>query len=410
MIWIRMVIRLNLRSKSLVINPIWRKKKLNAETIKQLQKVSTPKTFEKDEYICYEGQPGNEMYIILKGLVGVNLTSTMGTLTEVAQLHSGDFFGEMAIFDNLPRSASCIALEDTICVAINQENIMDFLTACPEMTAKILEHLSARIRKLNNDLYKNPQNQKTKPDIPRFAVPVEYGFSHMVKEPYQEPKVLTQDRHKCPICGVPIRITDMKRHLMKVKKVGMDCRIEYLSCEPLWYDIFSCPHCGYANHHVSFFKVSPTDVEQIQKILEEEHMPILRQKDVKRSDFDMLVLKYLQAIHLNEHIHGNDNTLIGSLWLKLYWLAKDSGDEKFAKYCAINAAGKIQAAVDNEEIEDKFNQCMMALSLANLLELAGEDEAASNYSAMALDCPNEKIVACANEFRDKLSKKMRKKM
>lgn len=34
---------------------------------------------------------------------------------------------------------------------------------------------------------------------------------------------------------------------------------------------------------------------------------------------------------------------------------------------------------------------MMALSLANLLEIEGDDEAASNYSAIALDCPNEKI-------------------
>lgn len=383
---------------------------MNAETIKQLQKVSTPKTFQKDEYICYEGQPGNEMYIILKGLVGIYLTSAIGTTTEVTQLKEGDFFGEMAIFDNLPRSASCIALEDTITVAINKDNIMGFLTSCPEMTAKILEHLSTRIRKMNDDLYKNPQNRKVKPEIPRFAVPVEYGFSHIVKKPYQEPRILIEDRQKCPICGVPIKIMDVKRHLMKVKKIDMDCRIEYLSCEPLWHDIFSCPHCGYANHHVNFFKVNPNDVERIHKILKDEHMPILRQKDVKRSDFDMLVLKYLQAIHLNEHIRGNDNTLIGSLWLKLYWLAKDSGDGKFAKYCATNAAEKIKIAIDNEEIEDKFNCCMMALSLANLLELEGDNEAASNYSAIALDCPNEKILECAVSYREKLSKKIRSKM
>ena len=383
---------------------------MNAETIKQLQKVSTPKTFHKDEYICYEGQPGNEMYIILKGVVGIYLTSAMGTVTEVAQLKEGDFFGEMAIFDNLPRSASCIALEDTISVVINKDNIMGFLTSCPEMTAKILEHLSSRIRKMNDDLYKNPKNQKAKPEIPRFAVPVEYGFSHIVKEPYQDPKVLIQDRQKCPICGTPINILDIKRHMMKMKKIDIDCRIEYFSCEPLWHDIFSCPQCGYANYHVNFFKVSPNEVERIHKILKEEHMPILYQKDVKRSEFDMLVLRYLQAIHLNEHIRGNDNTLIGSLWLKLYWLTKDSGDGKFMKFCATKAVEKIRTAIDNEEIEDKFNRCTMSLSLANLLELEGDDEAASNYSAMALDCPNEKILNCVVSYREKLSKKMRSKM
>ena len=380
---------------------------MNAETIKQLQKISTPKTFNKDEYICYEGQPGNEMYIILKGLVSVCLTSAMGTLTEVDQLKSGDFFGEMAIFDNLPRSASCIALEDTMCVAINKDNIMGFLTSCPEMTARVLENLSTRIRKLNNDLYKDPTNQKKKRDIPRFSIPVEYGFSHKVKEPYHDPRVLTQDIHECPICGMPIKVVDVKRHLMNFKKMDMDCRIEYLYCEPLWYDIFSCPHCGYANHHVNFFKINSGDVERIRKLLKEEHMPVLERKDVKRTEFDTLVLKYLQAIHLNEHIRGTDNELLGSLWLKLYWLAKDSGDDKFMKYCAVKTTEKLQMAVDNEEIEDKLNLCMMALSLANLLELRGEDEEAANYSAIALNCSNENVLNCTKEFRDMLSKKVR---
>lgn len=383
---------------------------LNENMIKQLQKVSTPRTFEKDEYICYEGQPGNEMYIILKGLVSINLTSAIGTLTEVAQLKSGDFFGEMAIFDNLPRSASCIALEDTVCVAINQDNIMGFLTSCPEMTAKILEHLSTRIRKLDYDLYKSPQSPKNKPKLPRFGIPVEYGFSHTVKEPYQEPRVLTQDKHKCPICGVPIKIVDVKRHLMKFKKINMDCRIEYLSCDPLWYDIFSCPHCCYTNYHVNFFKVNPEDVERIHKMLKEQQEPIVKAKDEKRSEFDILVIKYLQAIHLNEHIRGTDNTLLGSLWLKLYWLAKDSGDNKFATFCAHNATEKIKLAIDNGEIEDKLNLCMMSLSLSNLLELEGKDDDAAEYSIIALDCPNEKIRECAIEFRGILSKKARKKV
>ena len=383
---------------------------MNADTVKQLHQVSVPKTFEKDEYICYEGQPGNEMYIILKGVVSICLTTAIGTLTEVAQLKSGDFFGEMAIFDNLPRSASCIAIEDTICVAINKDNIMGLLTNCPEMTAKILEHLSTRIRKMNDELYKRPDSKKRRVDIPKFAIPVEYGFSHIVKEPYQEPKVLVTDRHRCPICNSYMEVTDVKRHLLKVKKIDTDCRINYFSSDPLWYDILSCPHCNYANYHVDFFKVNSGDVEKIRKIVKTEQEPILQRGKDKFSAFDKLVLKYLQAIHLNEHIDGENNALIGSLWLKLYWLAKDSGDGKFVKYCSAHAIEKLQAAIDNEEIKDNSNLSMMALSLANLLEIKGDDEAASDYSTIALSCPNEKILECANEFRTMLSKKVRNKM
>ena len=100
---------------------------MKPETVRQLQKIAKPIVFTKDEYICYEGEPGNEMYIILKGLVGVYVTNAMGALVEVSQINVGDFFGEMAIFDKLPRSATCIALEDTICVAINKDNLLDIL-------------------------------------------------------------------------------------------------------------------------------------------------------------------------------------------------------------------------------------------------------------------------------------------
>ncbi|MBQ8730647.1 MAG: cyclic nucleotide-binding domain-containing protein, partial [Lachnospiraceae bacterium] len=106
---------------------------MQPETILQLKKISTPKQFVAKDYVCYEGQPGREMYIILKGSVGVFITSVIGTLTQVATIKEGDFFGEMAIFDNLPRSASCIALEDTIAVAITKDNLSDLMATCPEI-------------------------------------------------------------------------------------------------------------------------------------------------------------------------------------------------------------------------------------------------------------------------------------
>lgn len=375
---------------------------MNATTVKQLQKISTPKQFAKDEYICYEGQPGNEMYIILKGVVGVYLTSAIGTLTEVALLQQGDFFGEMAIFDNLPRSASCIAQEDTVCVAINKDNLMDFLTSCPDMTEKILESLSSRIRKLNNDLYKNPHVTKEH-NIPRFEIPKEYGFSHVVKEPYQEPRVLMKYTQDCPICGESVKVVDLKRNIMTVKRINKDCRMVYLMCEPLWYDVIACPHCYYANHHLRFSKVNTADSEKIKKVVKKQYAPVMEQQEVKRTPFDELVLKYLRAIHLNENINPNDNALLGTLWLKLYWLANDSGDEKFVSYCADKAREKLQAAIDGKEMTDKVSECSVALSLANLLVRDGRKDEAAKYCAIALECPDERIRDCAEAFNEEQS-------
>lgn len=73
--------------------------------------------FSKDEYVCHEGQQGDSMYIVLQGSIGVYLTDLDGRQTEVSRIESGGFFGEMSIFDKMPRSASCIALEDSISVS-----------------------------------------------------------------------------------------------------------------------------------------------------------------------------------------------------------------------------------------------------------------------------------------------------
>ena len=50
---------------------------MQPETILQLKKISVPKQFFAKDYICHEGQPGNEMYIILKGSVGIYITSVI---------------------------------------------------------------------------------------------------------------------------------------------------------------------------------------------------------------------------------------------------------------------------------------------------------------------------------------------
>ena len=375
---------------------------MTKDTVNELRKISTPKQFEKDEYICHEGQPGEEMYIILKGAIGVYLTSAIGTLTEVARLEQGDFFGEMALFDHLPRSASCIALEDSVCVAINKSNLSGFLANCPDMTEKILENLSARIRKLNNDLYKLP-NKNRERSIATFAIPVEYGFSHVVKEPYQDPKVVTQYAQRCPVCGQTIRVVDLKRNIMKVKKMDPDCRIEYFMCEPLWYDVISCPHCYYTNHHLSFFKINPMDRERTRKLLKEQHAPVVERKEVKRTPFDVLIMQYFQAIHINEYLNADDNAMLGTLWLNLYWLGKDSGDDKFTNYCAENALEKLQAAMESGEITEKVSAGSIALSLANLLLLKGQKKEASHYCALALNCPDERVAEQALGLRAKFT-------
>lgn len=374
---------------------------MQSETILQLKKISTPKQFAAKDYVCFEGQPGNEMYIILKGSVGVFITSVIGTLTQVATIKEGDFFGEMAIFDNLPRSASCIALEDTIAVAITKDNLSDLMATCPEIAKQMLENMSGRIRKLNMELYQNNRFVKNR-HVPKFSIPTVYISGHVVKAPYQDPHLINEYKQKCPICGKVVSIKDLKRNIMEEKSFEGDCRIIYCGCDPLWMEVISCPHCYYTNHYLKFFGINNFEFEVVESLLAKEHRPIVEARLERRGDFDIMVMKYLQAININEHINPGAHALIGGLWRNLYWMSKDVGDTGFATYCGIKAIEKFKVAIDEDEIHDTTSKTATALSLANIMAYCGELKEIKRYITIATESPDEKIRNRALQVNAKL--------
>lgn len=371
---------------------------MDESNLKELQKITTPKDFSKGEYICHEGQPGSEMYIILKGCVGVYICSPMGDQTEVSRIGEGGFFGEMAIFDNLPRSASCIALEDTVCVAIDEENIETLFTCCPDIAKKIVVSMSGRIRQLNKELYKS--NRKIKNHrVANFAIPAAYGFSHVVAEPYQSPKYFDTSTHTCPVCKEPVTTMGIRRNILSARKVREDGRVYYYECDPLWYEVIKCPNCHYSNHYQNFFAVEPEEIETIKQIVEKEHIPVL--EDCKKDTaFDLLVIKYLQAIHINEHINQDNDELIGTLWLKLYWLGEDSGDNHFAEYCAKNAVKNFKMALDEVNSFGSVRKCAIALYIAYLLHVLDENDEALDYCSIASECSDNKLVERTKRLKE----------
>lgn len=373
---------------------------MTQETILQLRKLSTFREFKKDEYICHEGEPGNEMYIILKGSVGIYLTNFFGNLTQAATITEGDFFGEMAIFDDQPRSASCIALEDAMCVAINKGNLREFFVTCPDLAERVVANMSGRIRHLDDELYKNTYIVKSR-RASKFIIPSAYAFSHTAQEPYQHPATCSEAEQKCPLCGRKFTVKNFRKHMMEVRERYPDGRVEYVGGEPLWHEVYSCPHCHYSNHHLTFFQITDAKRELVKATLEREQLPVLESCG-KTAPFDLLVRQYLQAIHLNEVIDRGNYALIGKLWLSLYWLNRDAGDERFAKYCARRAVKKFRALMDAEQISDPQERHITALALASLLTYLEVDrEDALEYCAIAQESADPRIKSQAQLLMDK---------
>lgn len=111
------------------------------------------------EIIFKEGEKGEMMYVLQSGKVKITKNISSEELL-IAQLENGEIFGEMALFDRLPRSATARALGDARVLSIDKKKLFSTISRDPTLVFKILESMSRRIRKLNEDFTKI-KKQKT---------------------------------------------------------------------------------------------------------------------------------------------------------------------------------------------------------------------------------------------------------
>jgi CRP-like cAMP-binding protein len=96
--------------------------------------------------IFEEGEVGTEMYVIQSGTVEIFKRSRRGEEKLLATLEKGDFFGEMSILEDVPRTASARAKADVELVRINQSTFDEMLRHNAEIAVRMLRKLSRRLR------------------------------------------------------------------------------------------------------------------------------------------------------------------------------------------------------------------------------------------------------------------------
>ena len=102
------------------------------------------RTYPKDTMIFSEAQPGNELYIIQKGSVKITKIVNDNEVL-LALLKAGDIFGEMALLEDKPRTASAIAHEDAVMLAVNKVNFKQMISTQPQMITRLTQILSDRL-------------------------------------------------------------------------------------------------------------------------------------------------------------------------------------------------------------------------------------------------------------------------
>lgn len=109
------------------------------------------RVYANGETICKEGDKGDVMYVVQSGKVKITKRAPSGELT-LATLQGGDMFGEMALFDKLPRSATATAVGEARVLSIDRKKLFLSISHDPTLVFKMLETMSSRIRKLDDIL------------------------------------------------------------------------------------------------------------------------------------------------------------------------------------------------------------------------------------------------------------------
>ena len=115
------------------------------------QKKDMTKSYKKGDVIVKEGEPGKEMFIIQSGSVDV-IRENGDKKIIFNSLERGDFFGEMALLEQAPRSATVIAREDTRLMVLNIGNFLIKIRRDPTFAFNIMQKMSKRIRILGDRL------------------------------------------------------------------------------------------------------------------------------------------------------------------------------------------------------------------------------------------------------------------
>ena len=118
----------------------------------QVVDVTVPRSFGAGETVFREGDSGDTCYVVRTGQVRAVRDHSDGRSITLATFGPGEIFGELAMFDDEPRSATVEAVEDTDAVAILGADMRRLLREHPDIAVKMLGALARRLRETNERL------------------------------------------------------------------------------------------------------------------------------------------------------------------------------------------------------------------------------------------------------------------
>jgi CRP-like cAMP-binding protein len=133
---------------------------MTLDHLKVLASICEEERFEQDSLICEEGEPGGTLYVIVMGRVSIErLGRRKDVRTRVATIEANSYLGEMTLFDNSPRTATAVALQDTLAVSLKREPLLALARQYPDIFLELINILSQRLRLTTNQIAQHTRSQ-----------------------------------------------------------------------------------------------------------------------------------------------------------------------------------------------------------------------------------------------------------
>jgi CRP-like cAMP-binding protein len=123
---------------------------LDPESLDSLARETRVRRFRRGEVIFHQGDPGDALFIVLAGRVKIALPAETGDEAILATLRPGDFFGELALLDGAPRSATAAAIEATETAVLLRDRFRELLATQAGIRDTFLAALARELRRLTN--------------------------------------------------------------------------------------------------------------------------------------------------------------------------------------------------------------------------------------------------------------------
>ena len=142
---------------------------LSPDQFASLKRVTREATFTGGTEVFKEGDAGDVLYVVKSGLVQITAVVADGERQVLSRVPPGEVFGEFAILDNQPRSATALAEVETTLYVVPRDALVPLLAASPQLSFSMMREITQRLREFNRQYIRKVIQAERMALVGRFA-------------------------------------------------------------------------------------------------------------------------------------------------------------------------------------------------------------------------------------------------